>query len=129
MKKVFRLVLIALLITGLAYAKDFEITKQAGPYSVIVKMDKNPPIVGDNGISITLKDSTGKTVKDAKVVVEYVMPAMPGMPAMRYRDQPVLKGETYKGNLNFSMGGAWILNVKITHGEKTDTVKLSVDVS
>jgi hypothetical protein len=131
MKKIFSLFLIGLLFTGIAHAKDLEFTKQAGPYSVIIKLDKNPPVTGNNGIAITIKDTAGKTVKDAnaKVTIDYEMPAMPGMPAMRYKAQPVLKGDSYAGNLNFSMGGAWILNIKITRGEKTDTVKLSVDVS
>jgi hypothetical protein len=57
------------------------------------------------------------------------MPAMPGMPAMRYKAQPVLKDESYVGTVNFSMGGSWNLNIKISRGGKTDAVKFNVDVS
>jgi hypothetical protein len=129
MKKIFSLVIIAFLITGFAYAKDFEITKKAGPYTVVVTMDKNPPIMGENGITITIKDAAGKAVKDAKVAFDYEMPAMPGMPAMAYKGQPQLKGDSYAGTVNFSMGGSWTVKIKITRSGKTDSLKFNVDVS
>ena len=80
-----------LLIAGIAYAKDYEVKKKAGQYDVEVKIDKNPPVVGDNNISIEIKDQSGKYVTDAKVKVDYSMPAMPGMPAMNYKEDAVLE--------------------------------------
>jgi hypothetical protein len=68
-------------------------------------------------------------VKDAKVALDYEMPAMPGMPAMRYKNDPQLKGESYVGTVNFSMGGSWTVKVKITRSGKTDSLKFNVDVS
>jgi hypothetical protein len=129
MKRLFGFALIILFIAGPAYAKDYEITKQAGSYSVTVKLDKKSPVLGDNGISIMIKDASGKIVKDAKVIVYSEMPAMPGMPAMRYKSQTVLKGDSYVGMVNFSMAGSWTLNIKIARSGKTDSVKLTVDVS
>jgi hypothetical protein len=129
MKKVLIIGMMILMAAGLAAAKDFELTKKAGPYSVVVKMDKNPPVMGDNTIAITIKDAAGKVVKDAKVALDYEMPAMPGMPAMSYKDQPQLKGDSYVGTLNFSMGGSWTVKVKITRSGKTDSLKFNVDVS
>ncbi len=129
MKRVFLVSMLILIVAGLAYAKDFEVIKKSGPYTVVVKMDKNPPVMGDNGISITIKDAEGKAIKDAKVTLDYEMPAMPGMPAMRYKAQPVLKDESYVGTVNFSMGGSWNLTIKISRGGKTDAVKFNVDVS
>jgi hypothetical protein len=129
MKKIILLSILILMVAGIAYAKDFEITKKAGPYTVVVKMDKNPPVMGDNGITITIKDAAGKAVKDAKVDLDYEMPAMPGMPAMHYKSDPQLKGESYVGTVNFSMGGSWTVKVKITRSGKTDSLKFNVDVS
>ena len=97
MKKIILVSMLILMVAGIAYAKDFELTKKAGPYTVVVKMDKNPPVMGDNGITITIKDAAGKVVKDAKVAFDYEMPAMPGMPAMAYKGQPQLKGDSYVG--------------------------------
>ena len=129
MKKTILVSMLVLIMVGFAYAKDFEVTKQAGPYSVFVKMDRNPPVIGENWITITIKDAAGKAVKDAKVAIDYEMPAMPGMPAMRYKAPAQLKGETYVGAVNFSMGGAWTVSIKISRGGKTDSLKLTVDVS
>lgn len=61
--------------------KDYEVKKKAGEYAVKIKIDKNPPVVGDNNITVTVKDASGKPVIDVKVKVRYSMPAMPGMPA------------------------------------------------
>ena len=85
MKRLTIAALILLLIVGIAYAKDYEVKKKAGEYDVEIKIDKNPPVVGDNNIGIEIKDASGKYVTDAKVKVEYSMPAMPGMPAMNYK--------------------------------------------
>lgn len=127
MKRLTVLTIILLLITGIAYAKDYEVKKKAGEYDVEIKIDKNPPVVGDNNIEVKIKDASGKHVTDAKVRIEYTMPAMPGMPAMNYKADAELKGYEYKAKMNLSMSGAWNVAVKITRGSKTTTVKFNVD--
>ncbi|MBI4685509.1 MAG: FixH family protein [Nitrospirae bacterium] len=126
MKRLAVIGVILLLIAGVAYAKGYEVNKKAGEYDVEVKIDKNPPVVGDNNISIEIK-SGGHHVRDAKVKVEYSMPAMPGMPAMNYKTDAELKGDVYKAKMNLSMSGAWNLAIKITRDGKTSTVKFNVD--
>ena len=119
----------ALLLTiGLANAKDYEITKKSGDYTVQIKMDKNPPITGENKMDITIKDTTGKNITDATVGLDYGMPAMPGMAPMNYKATTVLKGESYLATINFSMAGPQFINIKITRGGKSQLVKLNVDV-
>ncbi len=129
MKKLAIITLILILIAGIAYAKDYEVKKKAGEYDVEVKIDKNPPIVGDNNITIEIKDASGKYVTDAKVKVEYSMPAMPGMPAMNYKTDTELKGDEYKAKMNLSMSGSWNIALKITRSGKTATMKFNVDAS
>lgn len=128
MKKLAMVTLILLLSAGLVWAKDYEIQKKAGDLSVVVKMDKNPAVMGENGIVVTVKDSAGKEVTDAGVKVEYAMPAMPGMPPMNYGAVLALTKNTYQGKLNFSMAGPWNIVVKILRGGKTVSTKFSVDV-
>ena len=128
MKKLVLAVMAALLVAGTAMAKDYEVTKKAGDYTVVVKMDRNPPITGDNNLSVAIKDAAGAEVKDARVAVEYSMAAMPGMPAIKVKTDAELKGGEYKAKLNFSMAGGWSIATKITRGGKTVQAKFSVDV-
>jgi len=127
MKRLTIFTLLLLLVAGIAYAKDYEVKKKAGEYDVEVKIDKNPPVVGDNNITIEIKDSSGKYVTDAKVKVDYSMPAMPGMPAMNYKTDTELKGNEYKAKMNLSMSGSWNISVKITKDGKTVSMKFNVD--
>jgi len=119
-------VFVIFLITGVAYAKDYEVSKKVGNYNVEVKIDKNPPVVGDNNIEIKIKEAD-KYITDAKVVVEYSMPAMPGMPAMNYKTDTKLDGYEYKAKMNLSMAGSWNITVRIERGGKTSKVKFSID--
>jgi hypothetical protein len=128
MKKFVVTMMAVLLAAGAAWAKDFEMTKKAGDYSVVVKIDRNPPIAGDNNLSLAVKDGMGMEIKDAKVSVEYSMAAMPGMPAAKYKTDTELKGSEYKAKLNFPMAGGWSMVVRITRGDKTTQAKFNVDV-
>jgi len=128
MKRITLIVCVLLLAVGLAYAKDYEMTKKAGEYTVLVTIDKNPPVTGKNTMTVGIKDGAGKDVTDATVAIDYAMPAMPGMPAMNYKAGTSLKDKRYVAEMDFSMSGSWSIAVKITRGGKTQAVKLNVDV-
>ena len=117
-----------LMACSMALAKDYELTKKAGNYNVQINIDKNPPVTGINKITVAIKDVSGKAVTDAAVAVDYGMPAMPGMGAMNYKTEATVKGDSYLATINFSMSGPSFINIKITRGGKTQTVKLNVDV-
>jgi hypothetical protein len=127
MKKLFVCFALLLFVAGIAYAKDFEVKKKAGEYNVEVKIDRNPPVAGENNLDIQVKDAAGKNIRDAKVSVNYSMPAMPGMPPMNYKTEAELKGETYKAKINLSMSGPWQIAVKIARDGKKATMKFSID--
>jgi len=114
-------------MAGVAYARAYEVTKKAGPFETAVRIDRNPPIVGDNRIEIELRDQEGKSVTDASVLVNYYMPPMPRMAPMNYITDAKLTGEKYKATMNFIMSGPWIIAVKINHGGKMTTAKFNVD--
>ena len=130
MKRVTLLLAAVILLVGCisAYAKDYEISKKAGDLSVQVNIDKNPPVTGINKITVAIKDATEKMVTDATLAIDYGMPAMPGMGAMNYKTQAILKDDKYVATINFSMSGPWFINIKINRSGKTQTVKLNVDI-
>ncbi len=127
MKRLVMAAMVFFLVGGLAIAKDFEVTKKAGDYTVVVTMDKNPPTTGDNNLTVSVKDGAGADVTDAKVSLEYSMPAMPGMPPMKYNTNAELAGKQYKTKVNFSMSGSWNMIVRIVRGGKTAQAKFTVD--
>ena len=128
MKKILLGMAVLALMAGTAWGKNYEVTKKVDDYSVKVEIDKNPPVVGNNNMSVTIQDASGKTVTDAKVKVGYSMPAMSGMPAMSYKTDAVLQGNEHKAKVNFSMAGSWNVEVQIAQGQKVKKVKLNVDV-
>ncbi len=127
MRKLTIVVSVLLLLVSVAYGAN-TMTKKAGELTVAVTIDKNPPVTGKNNMDITVTDKTGKPVTDAKVTVEYSMPAMPGMPPMNYKSGAELKGETYKAVISPSMAGSWNVAVKVARGGKTETAKFTMDV-
>ncbi|MEW6418166.1 MAG: FixH family protein [Nitrospirota bacterium] len=127
MKRFYVFAVFLIFITSISYAKDYEVKKKAGEYNVEVKIDKNPPVVGENNMEIEIKDAAGKPIKDAKVSVNYSMPAMIGMPPMNYKTDAEPKGEKYIAKINLSMSGSWNIAVKIARTGKTSTMKFSVD--
>jgi hypothetical protein len=119
--------MVVMLLAGIVFAKDYEVAKKAGDYDVVVRIDKNPPVAGNNGVAVEIKDASGKYVTDAKVKIDYGMAAMPGMPAMDYKTDTELKGNTYKAVMNLSMSGPWNIVLKITKAGKTSSMKFTVD--
>ena len=121
--------LLVILVAGVAYGKSYEVKKTAGPYSVVVSMDKNPPALGVNGMQISIRDANRQVVKDAKVMVAYGMPGMPGMPPMSYKTDAVLDGDVYKAVIKISMSGPWQVTVKILQQGKVASMKFTFDVN
>lgn len=128
MKRVVLLLIILAFAVGPVWGKNYEVTKKIDDYTIKVEIDKNPPIIGNNNVTITITDATGKPVTDAKVKVGYSMPAMSGMPAMNYKTDMTLKGNEYMAKVEFSMAGSWNVEIQITQAQKVKKVKFNVDV-
>jgi hypothetical protein len=127
MKALLISTLILFLMAALSDGRGIEVKKRAGEIEAEMRIDRNPPVLGDNNIEIELRDSVGKTVTDAKVLVNYYMPPMPRMVPMNYTTDAKLKGEKYRATMNFIMSGPWIIAVKINHAGKISTAKFNVD--
>jgi nitrogen fixation protein FixH len=127
MKKIAVSIIILLLTAGFAYAKNYELTKKTGDYTIKLSMDKSPSM-GKNNVTIDIKDTQGKAVNSQSVVVSYSMPAMPGMPPMNYKTKAVQKNGAYKATLEICMAGPWTIEVKFNAGS-TRTAKFNIDVN
>jgi hypothetical protein len=131
MKGVLLLIIVSLFAAvcsaNIVTAKEYEVSKKAGEYDVLIKIDKNPPVAGKNNIEISITDTSGKVVTDAKIVVAYSMPPMPGMAPMNYKTDTELKGNLYKAQINYSMAGSWNNEVRITRSGKTTSAKFTID--
>ena len=53
-------------IAGPSGAATLELKKKAGSYDVELRIDRNPPVVGDNGLELRITDPAGAVLKDAK---------------------------------------------------------------
>ena len=113
---------------GPACGKDLELKNKIGEYDVEIRLDRNPPIVGNNPIEIQIKDSRGQAITDAGVFINYYMPPMPRMAPMNYIIPAKADGTGYRATMNFIMSGPWVIAVKITSAGKTKTAKFHIDV-
>jgi hypothetical protein len=126
MKPLVVLVLLILLLPAVGHARGYEMKKEAGEYELEIKIDKNPVILGKNTIEVGVKNG-GRTIMDAKVLVNYYMPPMPRMAPMNYVIHAKPNGHKYQANMDIIMTGPWIIVIKIFHGEKRATARLNVD--
>jgi hypothetical protein len=115
------------LVSSLGGAGDLELRKPAGDYRVLVRIDRNPPVIGTNRIEVEIEDAAGARVTDAKVLFNYYMPPMPRMAPMNYKVEARLKDGKYIEKMKLIMAGPWIIAVKITRAGKTTTAKFSID--
>jgi hypothetical protein len=126
-----RLGLIGLVACGLAFgragAATLELKKKAGAYDVELRIDRNPPVVGDNGLELRITDAAGAALKDADVLVNYYMPPMPRMAPMNYKTEAKLKKDAYTIRMRLIMAGPWVIVVKITAGGKTTSARFHID--
>lgn len=125
----FGLILMGLfLIAGLAYGMDYEVTKKAGDYSVEVKIDRNPPVVGDNNMMIWLKDVAGNYVKDANITIDYSKPTLLGLSEKKSNASAQPHENNYHAILEIPTQGLWNVTINIYHEEKKVSTKFSIDV-
>jgi hypothetical protein len=91
----------------------------ASPLDISFRTTPDPPKTGDNQMEVVVKDTTGKSIADADVSVQFFMPAMPtmGMPAMKSETRLTSAGGgTYRGSGQVLMAGRWEATVTVTRG-------------
>ena len=92
------LILFSLIAVSPVQAGDLRMANRHGAYVVEIAINRNPPIVGDNRIEISITDGNGRRVSEAQVLVNYYMPPMPRMAPMNYTTPAKIKGEHLPGH-------------------------------
>lgn len=129
MKRIILILTVLFLSVGLAYGMDYEVTKKAGDYTVQVKIDRNPPIVGDNNMMIWLKDATGNDVNGATMTIDYSKPTKKfWTSAKKYNSYASPHENNYHAILTIPSQGTWEVTLNINHKGKSVSTKFTIDV-
>jgi hypothetical protein len=126
--RILLLTVLLLVATSIGPAMGYEVKKEVDGYNIVMKIDRNPPVAGDNHISIEVADTSGRCICDADVAIEYSRPAMAGMPPMDYKATTRLRRGRYVGTISLPVAGAWNIAVKIVRGSEHWITSFTVDV-
>jgi len=83
---------------------------------VVFRSVPDPPTGGaETAFHVSVTDSSGKAVGDARVKVTLLMPAMPamGMAEMRQSAEPKWDGTQYSGSMTVPTAGSWSVTVEV----------------
>ncbi len=116
------------LTSGSVMAGSYMESKKVAGCEIFIRIDRDPPIVGENNIEIEIKEAKGQNVSDAAVLVNYYMPPMPRMAPMNYKTEALYRNGKYKAVLRFIMEGPWVIAVKISRPNRTITAKFNLQV-
>ena len=90
-------------------------TYYAGAYKVQLKLDPAKPKIGNNTLSILIRNEQDQPVSDAMLEASAEMPSMGSMPAMLEVVDIQAKGNGfYQGRFSLPMNGSWPLSLKLT---------------
>lgn len=101
----------------------------AGPYGVDVTLEPEQPRVGNNTLSLFIRDKDLHPVSGARIEALSEMPAMGSMPAMPVPIDMKMDGPGhYRGQYELPMAGYWPLTVSIQADTK-GSARLTFDMS
>ena len=109
-------------------ARDYRVRKKTGGLTFDVTLSRNPPVLGDNDIRITIKDAQGNPVRGARVFVTYYMPPMPGMPPINNTIPAKAEDTEYRATMDLIMTGPWNIVIRLKHGGRMLKVVFPIDV-
>jgi hypothetical protein len=127
MKKILMVLLSLTLGATLLQAAAFDKDVKHRTTEVHISSEK-PLTTGLNTFVLDIYQKA-KALEGAKVGVKVFMPAMPGMPAMKYEAKAKDLGNgKYEVALNISMNGTWQLHIFITPSNgKKSRIKTSIN--
>jgi hypothetical protein len=111
-----------------ALGRDFTVRRNVDGYTFDIAIDRNPPVLGLNGLKVEVKDAQGKNVVNIPLTVNYYMPPMPGMPPMNYTVNALPRGNGYGVTMDLIMRGPWNIVIRATVQGKLLRITVPIDV-
>ena len=130
MKKSILAVLAGVLALSLlaGCSREYVHQKTEDGMNITLKALRYPLSTGDNALSASIADSSGKPVGDAAVAVRYYLAPLPGMASLDYSATTQAKDGGYAFTANIPMGGEWKVDVTATQpGKPAVTATFTVD--
>jgi Cu(I)/Ag(I) efflux system membrane fusion protein len=88
--------------------------RSVGAYQIAATTDPDPPAVGENRLTLVIRDAGGKAVTGATVEMVAYMPAMGAMPYMESRGEiREEKPGRYTASYGLSMAGDWEVTLRV----------------
>jgi nitrogen fixation protein FixH len=120
---------ILLLTPGICLSAGYGETGKAGDYSIVVTWDKSRPALGPNRVEIAVTDAASQPVTGAEVKIDYLMPSLPGKPAMMgYSTTATPVDGRYEATINLTMKGLWRMVVSVTAGQHAEKATSTFEV-
>ncbi|MGR8979867.1 MAG: efflux RND transporter periplasmic adaptor subunit [Gammaproteobacteria bacterium] len=102
-----------------AWEREDAPSHPAGPFNVQVALKPEKPRIGNNRITLSVRDQDNRPVTDAAIQAVAEMPAMGSMAAMPIPIEiESVKPGLYQGQFELPMDGAWPLTLTIDSGTK-----------
>jgi hypothetical protein len=106
-----------LLSSGTGRADNNEFKTSTTNHTITVTFEKGRPVKGSNQVEIAVQDTKGSPVTGAQVVVDYLMPSLPGKPPMMaYSTEAKAWNGVYRATVDFGMKGEWKMVVRVSSG-------------
>jgi len=115
---------------GSGVPKDLAL-QTVGRYQIGVAIAPDPPRVGENTMTIVLRDASGAPVRGATLTPVVSMPAMGAMPYMESRGTVTEAGSgLYRARYGLSMGGDWDarIGIRASAGDAEAAYRLSTSL-
>lgn len=104
-------------------AEGYQLSGVSGGYKVVMNFAQTRPMEGENSVEIAITGNSSRSVKGARVTVEYFMPSLPGKsPMMDNTTTAKPDRDVYKATLHLDMKGEWKAVVSIVTGKDKETV-------
>lgn len=102
---------------------------EAGPFRLGLGLSPETPRVGDNVLTVALRDLRGQPVRGASIGALAEMPAMGAMPAMQApADMREIEPGLYRGTFAPAMAGSWPLTLEIAK-DGLGVIRVSFDLA